>query len=113
MQDSAFHAGHKLDYGNVANIPDNPVDDVVTQVAMGHLATAEAEAGLHLVAALQEFDGLILLGLIVVLVHRDGELDLFDRDHFLLLAGGALGFLFLVEIAAVVLDSADGRDGIR
>ena len=59
----------------------------------------------------EEADGLVLLGLVVVLVHGDGELDFLDGDDLLLLAGGALALFLLVEIAAVVLDAADGRDG--
>ena len=52
-------------------------------------------------------DRLILLGLVVVLVHGHGELDLLDRDDLLLLLGGAFALFLLVEEAAVVLDAAD------
>ena len=112
VQDRAFHARHELDDTGIADVLDKAVDDVVAEVAMGHLAAAEAETRLDLVAALQKLDGLILLGLVVVLVDGDGELDFLDDDDLLLLLGGAFALFLLVEEAAVVLDAADGRDGV-
>jgi hypothetical protein len=47
-----------------------------------------------------------------VLVHGDRELDFLENDDFLLLAGGALAFVLFVQELAVILDAADGRDGI-
>ena len=94
VQDGAFHARHELDDAGVADVLDEAVDDVVAEVAMGHLAAAEAEAGFDLVAALQELDGLILLGLVVVFVDGDGELDFLDDDDLLLFLGGAFDFSF-------------------
>ena len=55
----------------------------------------------------EELDGLILLGLVVVLVDGDGELDFLDDDDFLLFLGSAFALFFLVEETAVVLDAAD------
>ena len=112
VEDGAFHAGHELDHAGVADVLDEAIDDVVAKLAVGHLATAEAEAGLDLITVMEEADGLVLLGLVVVLVNGDGELDFFDDDDLLLLAGGALALILLVEVAAVVLDAADGRDGV-
>jgi hypothetical protein len=113
MQDCAFHAGHELDYTHFANIPDKAVDDVVAEVAMGHLAAAETKTRLDLVAALQELDGLILFGLVVLLVHGDGEFDFLNDDDLLLLLGSALRLFLLVEKAAVVLNAADRGNGVR
>src|SRR6202789_4180689 len=79
---------------------------------MCHLTPFEAERGLYLVAFAQKADSLVLLGLIVMLVDGDRKLDLFDDNDLLLLAGGAVAFVFLVEEFAVVLDLADGRDSI-
>ena len=112
VKDGAFHARHEFDYTDVANVLNQAIDDVVAEVAMRHLATAEAKTRLDLVATLQKLDCLIFLRLVVVLVYRNGELDFLDRDDLLLLAGGSLGFFFLVEIAAVILNAADGRDGV-
>src|SRR4051812_45191668 len=111
MQDRAFHAGHELDNRNLADVLDESVDDVVAEVAMSHLTSAEAETGFDLVAALEKLDCLILLRLIVVVVDGDGELDFLDDDDFLLFARGAFGLVLLVEEAAVVLNAADGWDG--
>ena len=90
MQDRAFHTRHEFDHRNFADVDDQAVDDVVTEIAVGHLASAETETRLDLVAALQELYGLVLLGLVVVLVDGDGELDFLDDDDLLLLAGSAL-----------------------
>ena len=113
VENRAFHARHELDHGDLADVLDEAIDDVVAEVAVGHLASAEAKAGLNFVAALQELDGLILFCLVVVFVHGYGELDLFDDDDLLLFARGALGLFLLVKEAAVVLNAADRRNGIR
>src|SRR6476646_8767481 len=66
VQNGAFHAGHELHRPGIADVLNQPVDDFVSKFAMRHLAAAEAEAGLHLVAVIQETHGLVLLGLVVV-----------------------------------------------
>ena len=113
MQNRAFHARHELNNRDVNNILDQAIDDVVAEIAVRHLASAETEARLDLVAALQKLDSLVLLGLVVMVVHRDGKLHFLHDDDLLLFARGAFGLFLLVEKAAVVLDAADGRDGIR
>ena len=111
VEDGSFHARHELDDCDVTDVLDEPVDDLVSEIAVGHLTSAETEAGFHLVAALQEFDCLIFLGLVIVVVHRDGEFNFLDDDDLLLFARGALGLVLLVKKAAVVLNAADGWDG--
>jgi len=113
VEDGSFHARHELDDCDVTDVLDEPVDDLVSEIAVGHLTSAETEAGFHLVAALQEFDCLIFLGLVIVVVHRDGEFNFLDDDDLLLFARGALGLVLLVKKAAVVLNAADGWDGGR
>ena len=112
VEDGSFHARHELNHAGFADVLDEAVDDVIAEFAVGHLAAAEAEAGLHLITLMKEADRLVLLGLVVVLVNRDGELDFLDGDDLLLLAGGALALFLLVEIATVILDPADGGHGI-
>jgi hypothetical protein len=107
-----FHAGHEFNRAGVANIEDETVDDLVAEIAVGHLAALETERCLDLVAIAEEADGLILFGLVVVLVYGDGELDLFDDDDLLLLAGGAVALVLLVKELAIVLDFADWWDGV-
>ena len=111
MENGAFHARHEFDDTVVANVLDEPVDDGVAELAVGHLAAAESQAGLDLVAVNEEAHGLVFLGLVVVLIHGDGELDLFDDNDLLLFAGSAFALFLLVEKTAVVLDAANGRDG--
>src|SRR5438477_129197 len=54
-----------------------------TEIAVSHLAAFEAETGLDLVAFREEADGVVLLGLEVMLIHVDAELDLFELDVLL------------------------------
>jgi hypothetical protein len=109
VQRGAFHAWHELDDAGLADVGDEAVDDLVAKVAVRHLAAFEAEAGLHLIAVGEKADGLVLLGLVVVLVDGDRELDFLDGDDLLLLAGGAFALVLLVEELSVVLNLADGR----
>ncbi len=113
MQRGAFHAGHKFNQPGVADIEDQAIDDLVAEVAMGHLAALEAQRRLHFVAFAEEADSHIFLGNVVMLIDGDGEFNFLDDDDFLLFACGAVGLVFLVEKLAVVLDLADGRDGVR
>ena len=113
VERSAFHAGHELDDAGFADVHDEAVDDFVAEVAVGHLTALEAEAGFDLVAFGEEADGLVLLGDVVVLVDVDRELNFLDDDDLLLLARGAVGLVFFVQVLAVVLNLADGRNGVR
>ena len=112
MQSGAFHARHELDDSGLAYVADEAIDDLVAKLAMRHLAAFETEAGLYLVALGEEADGLVLLGLVVMLVDGDGELDFLNGDDLLLLAGGAVALVLLVEKLSVILDLANGRDSI-
>jgi hypothetical protein len=108
-----FHAGHEFDEASLADVEDEAVNDLVTKVTVGHLATFETKRRLDFVAIAQKADCLIFLGLVVVLINGDRELDLFDSDDLLLFAGGAVALVLLIEELAVVLDLADGRNGVR
>jgi hypothetical protein len=113
VEDGAFHARHELDDSRFADVLDEPVNDFVTELTVGHLAAAKAQACLDLVSLVQEPDSLIFLGLIVVLVDSDGEFDFLHRNHFLLLAGRSFALFLFVQIAAVILDPADWGDSGR
>jgi hypothetical protein len=112
VQNRTFHARHKLHHARVTYILNQPVDDVVTQFAMGHLAAAETQARFNLVALIEEANSLVLLRLVVVLIHGHRKLDFLDRDDLLLLSGGAFALFLLIEIPAVVLYTADRRNGV-
>ena len=55
---------------------------------------------------------MVLFGLVVVFVHVNAELHLFDRNDLLVLLGGAFLFFFFVKEFPVILDLADWRVGI-
>ena len=112
MKRCAFHSGHELNRASIAYIKDEAIDDLVAEIAVGHLTTFETERRFDLVAVPEETNSLIFFGLVVVLVYGDGELDFLDGDDLLLFARGAFALVLLVEIFAVVLDFADGRNGI-
>ncbi len=113
MQGRTFHARNELYQPGVPDVQNQPVDDLVPQVPVRHLPPLEAQRRLHLVAFPQKADRLVLLGLVVVLIHGDGELPLFDNDDLLFFACGAVALILFVQKLAVVLDLADRRNGIR
>ena len=112
VKDRAFHARHEFNDCHITNVLDEAIDDVVAEIAMGHLASAEAQTCLDLIATSQKPDGLVLLGLVIVIIDGHRKLDFLHGDDLLLFARGALGLFLLVEITAVVLDAADGRGGV-
>ena len=73
------------------------VEDGPAELHVRHLASAEADRRLDLVAVLQEADDVVLLEIEVVLVDAGAELHLLDDDHLLLLLGLALLLLLLEE----------------
>src|SRR6266702_2622413 len=112
VQSCAFHARHELDDPSLADVQNQPVDDLVPKVAVSHLTALESQGGLDLVAIAKKPDRHILLGLIVVFVDGDRELYFLYDDHFLLLARGALALVFLIQELAVILNAADRRNCI-
>jgi hypothetical protein len=113
VQGGAFHARMKLHDASVANVLNQAIDDLISQFAVSHLATTETQGRLHLVAFMEKADGLIFLGLVVVLVHGDRELDFLDGDNLLLFARSPFALIFFVQILAVILNAADRRHGVR
>ena len=82
-------------------------------VLVRHLAAAEAQRDLDLVALLDERLHGAHLHLIVVLVDVRADLDLLDLDDFLLLLGFVLLLLLLVFELAEVEDLHHRRLGVR
>ncbi len=103
-----FHTGHKLHQSGVADIQDQPVDDLVTQITVRHLPALKAQRCLYLVAFTQKADSLILLGLVIVLINSNGELYFLDDNDLLLLACSTVALVLLVEIFSVVLNLHTG-----
>src|SRR3954447_23873650 len=76
---------------------------------MAHLAPAEHDRDLDLVALAQEAYDMALLRGVVVGIDLRAELDLLDRDRALVLARQLLLLLLVVPVLAVIHDAADGR----
>ena len=79
------------------------------QFRVTHLAAAEAQGDLHLVALFEEAVHGLGLHFVVVNVDVRAELDLLDLDQLLALARFVLLLLFLELELAEIQDLADGR----
>jgi len=89
------------------------VQKLQTKLLVRHLAAAEAQGDLHLVAFAEEFQHGAHLHIVIVGIGPGTELDLLDLDDVLLLAGLGLAFLLLVLELAEVHDLADRRFRVR
>ncbi len=112
MQRRAFHARHEFNDADVAHVLDQAIDDVVTEVAMCHLAALETERRLDLVAFTEEADCLVFLGLIIMLIDGDRKFHFLHDDDFLLLARGAIALVLFVQELSIVLNTADRRNSV-
>ncbi|HEY3637048.1 MAG TPA: hypothetical protein VGK90_02770 [Rhizomicrobium sp.] len=83
------------------------------EVHMRHLATAEAQSHLHLVAFIEETAHRPHFHVIVVIVDRRAHLDLLDLDDLLLLARLGGFFLLFVFEFPVVHEFGHGRGSFR
>ena len=85
---------------------------LVADVLVRHLAAAEPQRHLHLVALVEEAAHRAHLHFVVVVVDAGPELDFLDLDHLLALA--RLGRLLLLEEAVFpeIEDLADRRRGV-
>src|SRR5271157_4579002 len=93
----------------VAKVGDQSVQNPASQALACHLASAEEDGRLHLVAFGEEAQHVVLLGLVVVIVHVDAELHFLDRDLVLVFLGLALALFLLVQVLPVIHDAAHGR----
>src|SRR5271169_2233452 len=105
----ALHARPELDDPLVADVLDQPFEDLPSQVGVRHFPAAEEYGGLHLVAVFQEAQHVVLFELIIVLVHVDAELHFLDGDDLLMLLGRAFLFFLFVDVLAEIHDSAHRR----
>ncbi len=112
MQGGAFHPRMKLHDASLADVLNQAIDDLISQLAVGHLTASETQRCLYLVAIVQKANGLIFLGLIVMLVDGDRELDFLDGDDLLLFAGSPFTLIFFVEEFAVILNAANRGHGV-
>src|SRR5260370_11911001 len=108
----AFHPRAEFHDSFFANLADQPVEHIATQVLVGHLASAEAQAGLDLVPFAEEAPHMVALGHVIVLVHVDAELYFFQHDLFLVFLGRAFFLFLLVQVFAVIHDAANRGHGV-
>ncbi len=109
MQGVAFLAGTKLHDPLLVDVFDQPLQNFPAQAGARHLAPAEENGRFDLVSLIQEPQHMIFLGLVVVLVHINAELDFLDRNRLLMFLGLAFFLLLLIQKLAVVHDAAYGR----
>src|SRR5688572_3921215 len=109
----AFLARHRLGHCQFPQIGDEPLENAPPDLRVRHLAAAEEDRRLHLVAVSQEALDVLLLEVIVVLIDLRSELDLLDLDHPLVLLGLPRSLLLLVLVLAKIHDPADRRHGRR
>src|SRR5208337_466841 len=109
MQSVAFLSGSKFHDPFIAEVFDQAFQNFASQSLARHLASAEEDGRLHLVAFGEEAQHVVLLGLVVVIVHVDAELHFLDRDLVLVLLGLALALFLLVQVFPVIHDPANRR----
>ena len=109
---AAFELGFGFDLGDRRHFLANLGQKLHAELQMRHLATAEAQRQLDLVALVEEALYRPHLHLVVVAVDVRAHLDLFDLDDLLVLA--CLGRLLLVGVfeLAEIEDLDDWRFGI-
>src|ERR1039458_5198347 len=101
----------KLHNRAVAQVLDQAFQNSTSQTLAGHLASAEEDGGLDLVAFGEEAQHVVLLGVVVVIVHIDAELHFLDYDLMLMFLGLALALFLLVQVFPVIHDAANRRLG--
>ena len=85
---------------------------LTTKVLVRHLTATEPQSDLHLVATFEKLEDIAHLHIVVVRIRIGTELDLFDLDDLLFLAGFALALLLFIFELAEIHDLAHGRLGI-
>ena len=109
---AAFHLGEVLYPAHFFGVFSHPFEQLTTKVLVRHLAATEAQSDLHLVAAFEELEDVAHFHIVIIGVRVRAELDLFDLDDLLLLAGFALTLLLFVFELAKIHDLAHGRIGV-
>jgi hypothetical protein len=108
VQRIAFLPRTKLHDAVRLDVFDQTLQNLSSETRARHFATAKENRRLDLVSLIQKTQNVVLLGLVIVVIHIDAELDLFDRDRLLVLLGLALLLFLLVQIFPVIHDAAYG-----
>src|SRR5579864_1697672 len=109
VQRVALLAGPELDNAFLANVFDQTLQNFAPQIRPRHFAAPEEDGRLNLVSFVEEAQHVVFLGLVIVVIHIDAELNFFDRDYFLMLFGFALFLLLLVQVFPIIHDPAYRR----
>src|SRR6516165_9486704 len=109
----AFHERVLLDHRMRSEVGRNPVEELATDVLVHHLAAAEPQGHLGLIALRQEAGEITQLDLVIRLARAGTKFHFLDLN-LLLLALSEVGFLVLLEQElAVIHDAHDRRLGGR
>jgi hypothetical protein len=106
---TAFEAGLLLYFGDFQRVVLDAIEQLITKLLVRHLAPAEAQGHLDLIAVLEEPLHGSHFHVVVVIVDHWAELDLLHLDDLLLLASLSRLLLRLVFVFAVVEDLANRR----
>src|SRR5258708_3626745 len=109
---AAFEARLLLDLGDFGGVALDAIEKLIAELLVRHLAPAEAQRDLDLVALFEKALHRAHLHVVIVVVDHRPELDLLDLDDLLFLAGFRRFFLRLVFVFAVIENFADGRGRI-
>src|ERR1041384_8034456 len=107
VQRVAFLPRTEFDNTAITDIMNQAFQDSASQASARHLASAEKDRCLDLVAFTEKTQHMVLFGLVIVIVHIDAELHFLDRDRLLMLLGFAFFFLLLVQEFPVIHDAAN------
>src|SRR5687767_5399751 len=91
-----FHHGTGLDLPYISQLDRHPIQDLASDLGVGHLPPPEHHRDLYLVALLQEPPCMPRLEIEIVVLDSRPELDFLQLDPMLLLACFASLALFLV-----------------
>jgi hypothetical protein len=106
----ALHQGHPFHDSHVFHSIGDFLEQLAAEIGVCHLAAAEAEGNLDLVALFDEALDALGLEVHIVLVGLGAEAHLFQQNDLLVLPRLAILLLLLVLEPAVVQEPADRRD---
>ena len=109
---SALKIGSLIDRSRILDSLTEALKDLLTDLLMAHLTSAEAQYDLNLIAFTEETHRVLDLGLEVVGLDTAGKLYLLDLDNVLLLLCFLFSLFLLVAVASVVSDTTYGRLGV-
>jgi hypothetical protein len=98
----ALHARPEFHNPFIADFSHQALQNFSSQILVGHFASAEAQAGLDLVAFPKKPQNMVSFSDVIVLIHIDAELYFFQDDLFLVLfCRPFLLFLLIKELAVI------------